>query len=337
MPRRPSCGDEAVKFYDLMSSLGYLPSSPTLFNSGTTHSQMSSCYLLDSPEDSLEGIYKRYTDIAKLSKFAGGIGVAWHRMRAKNSLIAGTNGLATASSRGSHPRLLGRAVNQGGRRKGAACVYLESWHADIEDFLELRDNTGDHARRTHNSTSPTGSPTSSWSASRRTGSGASSTPRRCPSSLDTFGDEFDAHLRAAEAGARFEKQVRPAAVLERMMRRWPDRQRLDDLQGRIEREVQPDRCRLNEMARPAVVHLSNLCTEILEVTDQARDTRVCNLGSLNLGEFVVRRRATSFDFDRLGRGRASSRAVPRPGDRHQLLPDRRGRVSNNTWRPVGLG
>jgi ribonucleoside-diphosphate reductase alpha chain len=96
---RVACGlaqdiDEAVKFYDLMSSLAYLPSSPTLFNSGTTHSQMSSCYLLDSPPDSLEGIYKRYTDIAKLSKFAGGIGVAWHRIRSKGSLIAGTNGLS---------------------------------------------------------------------------------------------------------------------------------------------------------------------------------------------------------------------------------------------------
>ncbi|MEL6890506.1 MAG: ribonucleotide reductase N-terminal alpha domain-containing protein, partial [Actinomycetota bacterium] len=143
--------DEAVKFYDLMSSLAYLPSSPTLFNSGTTHSQMSSCYLLDSPEDSLEGIYKRYTDIAKLSKFAGGIGVAWHRIRAKGSLITGTNGL----SNGIVPWLRTldssvAAVNQGGRRKGAACVYLESWHADIEEFLELRENTGDEARRTHN-------------------------------------------------------------------------------------------------------------------------------------------------------------------------------------------
>ena len=91
--------DAAVKFYDLMSSLAYLPSSPTLFNSGTSHSQMSSCYLLDSPEDSLEGIYKRYTDIAKLSKFAGGIGVAWHRVRAKGSLITGTNGLSNGRRR----------------------------------------------------------------------------------------------------------------------------------------------------------------------------------------------------------------------------------------------
>ncbi len=135
---RVACGlsttaDEAIEFYDLMSSLSYLPSSPTLFNSGTTHPQMSSCYLLDSPEDSLEGIYKRYTDIARLSKFAGGIGVAWHRVRSTGSLIKGTNGL----SNGIVPWLRTldssvSAVNQGGRRKGAACVYLESWHADVE-------------------------------------------------------------------------------------------------------------------------------------------------------------------------------------------------------------
>ena len=153
---RVACGlstdpEEAVAFYDLISSLAYLPSSPTLFNSGTAHPQMSSCYLLDSPEDSLDGIYKRYTDIARLSKYAGGIGVAWHRVRSKDSLIRGTNGL----SNGIVPWLKTldssvAAVNQGGRRKGAACVYLETWHADIEQFLELRDNTGDHARRTHN-------------------------------------------------------------------------------------------------------------------------------------------------------------------------------------------
>ncbi|MEL6348600.1 MAG: ribonucleotide reductase N-terminal alpha domain-containing protein, partial [Myxococcota bacterium] len=142
---RVACGlaqkpEEAIEFYQLISSLEYLTSSPTLFNSGTRHSQMSSCYLLDSPDDSLEGIYKRYTDIARLSKFAGGIGVAWHRIRARGSLIRGTNG----KSNGIVPWLKTldasvAAVNQGGRRKGACCVYLEPWHPDIEEFLELRD------------------------------------------------------------------------------------------------------------------------------------------------------------------------------------------------------
>jgi ribonucleoside-diphosphate reductase alpha chain len=141
---------EAIELYDVFATLSYLPSSPTLFNSGTRHEQLSSCFLLDSPSDSLESIYDRYKDIALLSKFSGGIGVAWHRVRSEGSLIKATNGL----SNGIIPWLKTldssvAAVNQGGKRKGAACVYLEPWHADIEAFLELRDNTGDEARRTH--------------------------------------------------------------------------------------------------------------------------------------------------------------------------------------------
>jgi ribonucleoside-diphosphate reductase alpha chain len=140
----------AIELYRLFSSLDYLPSSPTLFNAGTLHEQLSSCFLLDSPPDSLEGVYDKYKDIALLSKFSGGIGVAWHRVRSEGSLIRSTNGL----SNGIVPWLKTldssvAAVNQGGKRKGAACVYLETWHADIEAFLELRDNTGDDARRTH--------------------------------------------------------------------------------------------------------------------------------------------------------------------------------------------
>jgi len=142
---------ETLELYRLLSSLEYIASSPTLFNAGTNHEQLSSCYLLDSPIDSLESIYDKYADVAKLSKFAGGIGLAYTRVRSRGSLIKGTNG----HSNGLLPWLKTldasvAAVNQGGKRKGAACVYLESWHADIEDFLELRDNTGDDARRAHN-------------------------------------------------------------------------------------------------------------------------------------------------------------------------------------------
>ncbi|MDO9484532.1 MAG: ribonucleotide reductase N-terminal alpha domain-containing protein, partial [Actinomycetota bacterium] len=145
---RVACGlstnpGEAIEFYRLMSSLAYLPSSPTLFNSGTRHSQMSSCYLLDSPKDELDSIYDRYAQVARLSKFAGGIGISWSRVRGRGALIKGTNG----HSNGIVPWLRTldasvAAVNQGGRRKGAACVYLEPWHPDVEEFLELRDNTG---------------------------------------------------------------------------------------------------------------------------------------------------------------------------------------------------
>jgi ribonucleoside-diphosphate reductase alpha chain len=142
---------EALELYDRFSSLDYIPSSPTMFNAGTTHEQLSSCFLLDSPADDLESIYRCYTDVAMLSKFSGGIGLAFHRVRSRGSLIAGTNG----KSNGIVPWLKTldasvAAVNQGGRRKGACCVYIEPWHADIEEFLELRDNTGDDAARTHN-------------------------------------------------------------------------------------------------------------------------------------------------------------------------------------------
>lgn len=134
-----------------MASLAYLPSSPTLFNSGTRHTQMSSCFLVDSPRDELNSIYERYAQVARLSKFAGGIGISWSRIRSRGALIRGTHGQST----GIVPFLRTldssiAAVNQGGRRKGAACVYLEPWHPDIEEFLELRDNTGEDARRTHN-------------------------------------------------------------------------------------------------------------------------------------------------------------------------------------------
>ncbi|MGE0060044.1 MAG: ribonucleotide reductase N-terminal alpha domain-containing protein, partial [Dehalococcoidia bacterium] len=141
----------ALALYNLFSNLEYMASSPTLFNAGTSYEQLSSCFLLDSPQDELKAIYDKYTDIALLSKFSGGIGIAYHRVRSRGSLIQGTNG----HSNGIVPWLKTldasvSAVNQGGKRQGAACVYLEPWHADIEEFLELRDNTGDEARRTHN-------------------------------------------------------------------------------------------------------------------------------------------------------------------------------------------
>ena len=153
---RVACGlsqsfKEAKELYELVSQLDYIPSSPTLFNSGSGRPQLSSCYLLDSPEDSLPSIYDKYKDIALLSKFAGGIGVSFTRVRSRGSLIKGTNG----HSNGIVPFLKTMdssvaAVNQGGRRKGAACIYLETWHADIEEFLELKDNTGDEHQRTYN-------------------------------------------------------------------------------------------------------------------------------------------------------------------------------------------
>ena len=324
-----SCPDEAIRFYRLISSLQYLPSSPTLFNSGTSHPQMSSCYLLDSPEDSLDGIYKRYTDIAKLSKFAGGIGVAWHRIRSKGSLIRGTNGL----SNGIVPWLKTldssvAAVNQGGRRKGAACVYLESWHADIEDFLDLKENTGDPQRRTHNLNLANWIPDLFMERVEKDWQWSLFDPAKVPHLTDLYGPGFEsAYLKAEEEGA-YERQIPARELYSRMMRSlaqtgngWMTFKDASNL-------------KCNQTGTDGrVVHLSNLCTEILEVTDQD-ETAVCNLGSVNLGALVV---DGAFDFDRLAE--VVRLAVPfldRVVDIN-YYPTPEAATSNSAWRPVGMG
>ena len=331
---RVACGlarspEEAITLYELMSSLEYLTSSPTLFNSGTAHPQMSSCYLLDSPEDSLEGIYKRYTDIAKLSKFAGGIGVAWHRVRAKGSLIGGTNGL----SNGIVPWLKTldssvAAVNQGGRRKGAACVYLETWHADLDDFLELKDNTGDSARRAHNLNLANWIPDLFMERVENDWQWSLFDPKVVPHLTDVYGDEFRQAYLAAEQAGLYERQVPARQLYSHMMRTlaqtgngWVTFKDASNL-------------KCNQTGEPGnVVHLSNLCTEIVEVTNQ-QETAVCNLGSVNLGRLV---RDGAFDFDRLGE--VVRTAVPfldRVIDINFYPTDEAG-SSNSKWRPVGLG
>jgi ribonucleoside-diphosphate reductase alpha chain len=348
---RVACGlstnpDEAVAFYDLISSLAYLPSSPTLFNSGTMHPQMSSCYLLDSPEDSLEGIYQRYTDIARLSKYAGGIGVGWHRVRSKGSLIRGTNGL----SNGIVPWLKTldssvAAVNQGGRRKGAACVYLETWHADIEQFLELRDNTGDHARRTHNINLANWVPDLFMERVELDWQWSLFDPKKVPELTDTYGEEFRAIYEKAEADGRFETQVQARQLYTRMMRTLAETgngwMTFKDASNAKCNQTGPG-SEGDANARDRVVHLSNLCTEIIEVTS-AGETAVCNLGSVNLGAFV-QRAATSngsaparFDFERLGE---VVRLVVGFLDRVidiNYYPTDESAASNRRWRPVGLG
>ena len=159
-----------------------------------------SCYLLDSPPDTLESIYDRYKDVARLSKFAGGIGLAFHRVRSRGSLIRGTNGL----SNGIVPWLKTldssvSAVNQGGKRKGAACVYLETWHADIEEFLELRDNTGDEARRTHNLNLANWVPDLFMERVEKDWTWSLFDPKKVPHLTDLYGDGVRAGLRRGRA------------------------------------------------------------------------------------------------------------------------------------------
>ncbi|MFM2244268.1 MAG: hypothetical protein RL071_342 [Pseudomonadota bacterium] len=332
---RVACGlartpDEAVEFYRLISSLEYLPSSPTLFNSGTQHSQMSSCYLLDSPEDELEGIYKRYTDIARLSKFAGGIGVAWHRVRARGSLIRGTNG----QSNGIVPWLKTldasvAAVNQGGRRKGACCVYLETWHADIEEFLELRDNTGDEARRTHNLNLANWVPDLFMKRVQEDGAWSLFDPKVAPELTDLYGDAFEAHYEELERQGAFVRQVKARDLYGRMMRTLAQ----TGNGWMTFKDASNKKCNQTGLSGQ-VVHSSNLCTEIIEVTDQG-ETAVCNLGSLNLARFVTE--DGHFDFARLAsRAQVAVKYLDRVIDIN-YYPTEEAAASNRRWRPVGLG
>jgi len=332
---RVACGlaesvAEAIEMYRLISSFEYMPSSPTLFNSATRHPQMSSCYLLDSPNDDLGAIYRKYQDIAMLSKFAGGIGVAYHRVRARGSLIRGTNG----QSNGIIPWLKTldssvAAVNQGGKRKGACCVYLEIWHADVEDFLELKDNTGDEARRSHNLNLANWIPDLFMKRVEEDGVWSLFDPKVIPNLTDLYGEAFEKTYTQAEAEGLFVRQVKARDLFARMMKCLAETGN-----GWM---TFKDACNLksNQTGGPGrfVVHSSNLCTEIVEVTSNA-ETAVCNLGSINLGKYVV---DGAFDFEKLSKNvRTAIKYLDRVIDIN-FYPTDEARVSNQRWRPVGLG
>jgi ribonucleoside-diphosphate reductase alpha chain len=342
---RVACGlsptpAEAVRFYRLMSSLAYLPSSPTLFNSGTSHPQMSSCFLVDSPRDDLDSIYARYAQVAQLSKFSGGIGISWSRVRSRGALIRGTNG----KSNGIVPFLRTldasvAAVNQGGRRKGAACVYLEPWHPDIEEFLELRDNTGEDARRTHNLNLANWLPDEFM---RRVEAGQTWSlidPDQVPELPDLWGEAFDAAYRAAEADGRYVRQVQARDLYAKMMRTlaqtgngWMTFK--DACNAKCNQVTE-----CNQAGQPgSVVHLSNLCTEITEVTTDA-ETAVCNLGSINLARHLTAVPGGTPQVD-WGKLRDTVRTAVPFLDRVidlTFYPSQQAGASNPRWRPVGLG
>lgn len=321
---------EVAELYRLTSTLSYLPSSPTLFNSGTRHSQMSSCFLLDSPRDELDSLYERYHQVARLSKHAGGIGLSYSRVRARGSLIRGTNG----TSGGIVPFLRTldasvAAVNQGGRRKGAACVYLEPWHADVEEFLELRDNTGEEARRTHNLNLAHWVPDEFMRRVEADAPWSLFSPSDAPELVDLWGAEFDAAYRAAEADGRALRTVPARQLYARMMRTLAQTgngwMTFKDTANRT----------ANQTAEPgAVVHSSNLCTEILEVTDDG-ETAVCNLGSVNLAAHLTPDGAV--DWERLDATvRTAVTFLDRVIDRN-YYPTAEAAASNARWRPVALG
>ena len=333
---RVACGlsrtpAEAIDFYALMSSLAYLPSSPTLFNSGTRHTQMSSCYLVDSPRDDLDSIYSRDQQVARLSKFAGGIGIAFSRVRGRGALIRGTNG----QSNGIVPFLRTldssvAAVNQGGRRKGAACVYLEPWHPDIEEFLELRDNTGEDARRTHNLNLANWIPDEFMRRVEADETWSLIDPDEVPELPDLWGDAFDEAYRRAEAEGRFVRQVKARDLYARMMRTLAQTgngwMTFKDAANRTCNQT-------TDQPGGPVVHLSNLCTEIIEVSSDT-ETAVCNLGSVNLAHHL---RDGGVDWEKLrGTVRTAVPFLDRVIDVN-YDPSEQAAASNPRWRPVGLG
>ncbi|MDP3354467.1 MAG: ribonucleoside-diphosphate reductase subunit alpha, partial [Polaromonas sp.] len=269
----------AIEFYEIMSSFDFMSSTPTLFNAGTLRSQLSSCYLTTVADD-LGGIYDAIKENALLSKFAGGLGNDWTPVRALGAHIKGTNG----ESQGVVPFLkvvndTAVAVNQGGKRKGAVCAYLETWHLDIEEFLELRKNTGDDRRRTHDMNTANWIPDLFMRRVMEKGSWTLFSPSDTPDLHDKFGVEFEKAYVAYEAKAE-RGEIKPSRKLQ-AIDMW--RKMLSMLFETGHPWITfKDACNVRSpQQHVGVVHSSNLCTEITLNTSDT-ETAVCNLGSVNL-------------------------------------------------------
>jgi ribonucleoside-diphosphate reductase alpha chain len=323
--------ERAIEFYNVLSTFDFMSSTPTLFNAGTLRSQLSSCYLTTVADD-LDGIYEAIKENALLSKFAGGLGNDWPPVRALGSYIKGTNG----KSQGVVPFLkvvndTAVAVNQGGKRKGAVCCYLETWHLDIEEFLELRKNTGDDRRRTHDMN------TANWIPDlfmKRVMEGAEWTlfsPSDVPDLHDKFGSAFeDAYTeyerKAARGALKLFKKV-PAQTLWRKMLTMLFETGHPWITFKDAANVR------SPQQHVGVVHSSNLCTEITLNTN-ASEIAVCNLGSVNLLAHVKNGR---LDHDKLKRTIATAMRMLDNVIDINYYAVKKARDSNIRHRPVGLG
>jgi ribonucleoside-diphosphate reductase alpha chain len=329
--REPDRDARATEFYDLLSSFDFMCSTPTLFNAGTNRPQLSSCFLTTVPDD-LNGIFAAVKDNALLSKYAGGLGNDWTRVRGLGARIKGTNG----ESQGIVPFLkvandTAIAVNQGGKRAGAVCAYLEPWHIDVEEFLELRKNTGDDRRRTHDMHTALWIPDLFMQRVAADGPWTLLSPDECPDLHDAFGTDFtvayEAAERAAASGAiRVSKRVRAVDLWRRML-------------TMLFETGHPwitfkDACNTRSPQQHCgVVHSSNLCTEItLNTSDD--EVAVCNLGSVNLAAHVT---PEGLDVGKLQRTvRTAIRMLDNVIDiNFYTIPQ--ARRSNLRHRPIGLG
>ena len=321
----------AIEFYELLSSFDFMCSTPTLFNAGTTRPQLSSCFLTTISDD-LDGIFKSIKDNALLSKYAGGLGNDWTPVRGLGAHIKGTNG----KSQGLVPFLkvandTAVAVNQGGKRKGAVCAYLETWHVDVEEFLDLRKNTGDDRRRTHDMNTAHWVPDLFMERVAEDGAWTLFSPDETPDLHDLYGPAFAERYRAYEAqaargGLRVWKEVRAVELWRRML-------------TMLFETGHPwitfkDPCNLRSPQQHAgVVHSSNLCTEIT-LNTAADEVAVCNLGSINLANHVGE---DGLDLPHLERTtRTAVRMLDNVIDiNFYTIPE--ARRSNLRHRPVGLG
>jgi ribonucleoside-diphosphate reductase alpha chain len=321
----------AIEFYNLLSSFDYMSSTPTLFNAGTLRPQLSSCYLTTVPDD-LEGIYNAIRDNAMLSKWAGGLGNDWTPVRALGAYIKGTNG----KSQGVVPFLkvvndTAVAVNQGGKRKGAVCSYLETWHMDIEEFIELRKNTGDDRRRTHDMNTANWIPDLFMKRVFEDGQWTLFSPNDAPDLHDLYGSAFEARYaeyerRCDEGKMRLFKRIKAQDLWRKML-------------GMVFETGHPwitfkDACNVRSpQQHVGVVHSSNLCTEITLNTN-AEEIAVCNLGSVNLVEHV---NENGLDLEKLHRTiKTAIRMLDNVIDiNYYSVPQ--ARTSNLRHRPIGLG
>jgi len=325
----------AIEFYEVLSSFDFMSSTPTLFNSGTLRSQLSSCYLTTVPDD-LDGIYESIKENALLSKFAGGLGNDWTRVRALGSHIKGTNG----ESQGVVPFLkvvndTAVAVNQGGKRKGAVCTYLETWHLDIEEFLELRKNTGDDRRRTHDMNTANWIPDLFMRRVMEKGTWTLFSPSDCPDLHDKFGSDFEkAYVAYEEKAARGE--IKPAKQVQ-ALDLW--RKMLSMLFETGHPWITfKDPCNVRSpQQHVGVVHSSNLCTEITLNTSDT-ETAVCNLGSVNLVKHLVDGpNGKQLDHAKLQKTIATAMRMLDNVIDINYYAVKKARDSNLRHRPVGMG
>ncbi|PZQ00316.1 MAG: ribonucleoside-diphosphate reductase subunit alpha [Variovorax paradoxus] len=325
----------AIEFYEVLSSFDFMSSTPTLFNSGTLRSQLSSCYLTTVPDD-LDGIYESIKENALLSKFAGGLGNDWTRVRALGSHIKGTNG----ESQGVVPFLkvvndTAVAVNQGGKRKGAVCTYLESWHLDIEEFLELRKNTGDDRRRTHDMNTANWIPDLFMRRVMEKGNWTLFSPSSVPDLHDLFGTEFEkAYVAYEEKAARGD--IKPSKTV-------PATDLWRKMLSMLFETGHPwitfkDACNVRSpQQHVGVVHSSNLCTEITLNTSDT-ETAVCNLGSVNLLQHLKDGpNGKSIDHEKLKKTISTAMRMLDNVIDINYYAVKKARDSNLRHRPVGLG